>query len=187
MEDEKIIQALFRREEAGLSAIESAYGEQLHRIALRVCGNRQDAEEVINDTLSAVWDAIPPEHPRVLFSYIARITRNLSCNALRRSKAEKRVETVPFDEVMEELLPAFDGEDETAAESDRAAIGSAINVFLDRCNETDRTIFIRRYFYAEPVQDVARAVGLTRETTSQRLLRMRKSLKDVLKARGVHL
>lgn len=186
MEDEQVIQQLFRREEAGLSAIDSSYGNHLRRIALQICGNRQDAEEVVNDTLNAVWNTIPPEHPQVLFGFIARITRNLACKALRYRQAEKRAGTLSLDEMLEELLPAFE-EEEGLAVSDTSEITDAINAFLDRCSELDRTIFVKRYFSAEQVQEIAKTVNLTPGTTAQRLLRMRQSLAAVLQERGIRL
>ena len=187
MEDEQIIQKLFSRDESGLSAIETAYGGQLHNLALQICGNRQDAEEVMNDTLRAAWDAIPPERPRMLFAYLAGITRHLACKALRYRRAEKRAETVPFDAVMEEILPAFADGDENTAASDNADIVLALNAFLDSCSETDRAVFVRRYYTAEPVQKIADALGLTKDNVYQKLHRMRDTLACQLKEKGVHL
>ena len=187
MEDERIIQKLFQRDEAGLAAIETLYGGLLRRLSVQICGNQQDAEEIVNDTLAAAWDAIPPARPRVLYAFLARITRNLSCKALRYRQAEKRAGTVPLDDVMEELLPAFSGEDESAAESEKAAIAAVINDFLGRCGETDRTLFVRRYYFAEPVQSIAKVLGVSPDTVSQRLHRMRVNLAAELKLKGVHL
>ena len=187
MEDEQIIQKLFLRDESGLAAIETAYGGALRKVALRICGDRQDAEEIMNDTLTAVWDTIPPEHPRVLYAFLVKITRNLSCKALRYRQAEKRAGTVPLDAVMEELLSAFAVADEAAEESDKETISAVINDFLSRRNATDSILFVRRYFFAEPVQGIALDLGLTPVAASKRLHRMRESLADNLKEKGVHL
>ena len=65
MEDEKIIEMLFGREQEALGETERKYGRYLHTIAMRILGNREDSEECVNDTLLAAWNSIPPARPGI--------------------------------------------------------------------------------------------------------------------------
>ena len=62
--DQRIIDRLFARSEEGLTLLQTRYGKLCHRIALNLLGNREDAEECVNDTYLAVWNTIPPTAPR---------------------------------------------------------------------------------------------------------------------------
>ena len=63
MEDGKILSLLLARLEAGLEALAKKYGPRLLRTARNILGQAQDAEEAVNDTYLAVWNAIPPAQP----------------------------------------------------------------------------------------------------------------------------
>ena len=188
MEDNEIIRLLFARDELGLRNITDKYGRQMQTLAEQLCGNRQDAEEVVNDSLRGVWDAIPPERPSHFAAYLMRIVRNLACRRVRRETAQKRAGTVPVDEVAEEALAAFaEAENPAEQESDSAAIGYALNRFLEQCSPRDRVIFLRRYFYADSVAQIGSALQMDRAAVSMRLTRMRGRLAEILKAEGVWL
>ena len=188
MEDSEIIKLLFARDEQGLKSITEKYGRPMQTLAEQLCGNFQDAEEVVNDTLQGVWDAIPPEQPRHFLAYILCIVRNLSCHRVRKETAQKRAGTVPVEEVTEEMLAAVgNAESETDREADSAAISFVLNRFLSRCERTDRVIFLRRYFYADSVSQIADSIRMERTAVSMRLTRMRKKLAEELKAEGVWL
>lgn len=187
MEDNQIISLLFERDEKALAEISARYGPRMQSMAYNICGSREDAEEVVNDALQGVWNAIPPENPVALGPYIYRIVRNLACNVVRSRSAEKRAGTSSLDEITDELLAVFNppGEDET--ESDKAAIRAAMHRFLAGCETTDRIIFVRRYFYADAVQEIAEDLRMTRPAVSVRLQRMRKKLAEMLKNEGILL
>lgn len=187
MEDNQIISLLFARDERALKEITARYGGRMLSMARNICGSAEDADEVFNDALQGVWNAIPPENPAALGPYLYRIVRNLACNAVRKRNAEKRVGTSSFDEIGDELLAAFGppGEDET--ESEKLAIRAAIHRFLASSEATDRIIFVRRYFYADAVQEIAGALRMSRPAVTMRLQRMRKRLSEVLKEEEIHL
>lgn len=78
MEDNLIIEKLFRRSEDAIADVSEKYEANCMKIAERIVNNKEDAEECVNDTFLAVWNNIPPERPNPLSAYIYRITRNVA-------------------------------------------------------------------------------------------------------------
>ena len=63
MDDKRIIELLFARDEQALREIEEKYGGLCRYIASNVLAMNEDIEECCNDILLAIWNAIPPDCP----------------------------------------------------------------------------------------------------------------------------
>ena len=185
MEDRTIIALLFERNEQGLAELSAKYGKEMKKTAENICRSPEDAEEVCNDTLSAVWSSIPPEYPRILPAYVYQIVRNLAAKVVRKRTAAKRDGTVSYDALADEIGDAFLVADD--AGTDSAEIVKVIDRFLHECGETDRLIFVRRYYYADDLPDVAAAAHSTVGAVSVRLTRMRAKLRAMLEEGGIRL
>ena len=72
MEDQKIIELYFDRNETAISETDKKYGSYCHTIAYRILQNLPDAEECVNDTWLRAWDAMPPQRPSVLRQFWRR-------------------------------------------------------------------------------------------------------------------
>ena len=90
MDEKQIIALFFQRSEDAIAQAQAAYGPMCRNIALRLLGSEEDAQECLNDTWHSLWNAIPPERPKRLRAYIARITRNLAMKRLTGRNAQKR-------------------------------------------------------------------------------------------------
>ena len=183
MEDSRIIELYWERDERAISQTEKKYGKYCHSIAMGILRNELDAEECVSDTYLRVWEAIPPHRPERLPSFIGRITRNVSINRYIRDRAQKRngFTEVIFDEVAE-IVP----DPESAADAmDDRIISDAINAFLATLPKRTRIIFVRRYWYMSTVADIADALGLSESNVKVTLLRTRKKLRAHLLKEGI--
>ena len=90
MEDEKIVMLYFERNETAIRETEQKYGKYCYAIAYNILHSREDSDECVNDTLNRAWNAIPPERPTKLRSFLARITRNVAIDRYRYDSAQKR-------------------------------------------------------------------------------------------------
>lgn len=186
MEDYEIIELFFRRSEEAVTAASRKYGAYCRSVAANILPNREDVEECLNDTWLAAWDSIPPNRPEKLSVYLARIARNTALNRRKEQSAQKRGGGV-VDAVLEELhemIPCGSTVDEAL---DEIVLRDAINAFLRAQPKLKRTIFIRRYWAMEPVNDIAGALGLRRGQTATILYRLRRELKDHLEKEGITL
>ena len=90
MEDEKIVELFWARDEDAIKETELKYNDLCHYIAKNFLALREDREECVNDALLALWNSIPPERPKSLRAYLSSIVRNIAISRTRASNAWKR-------------------------------------------------------------------------------------------------
>ena len=185
MDDLTIVELYHRRDEQAIAESDKKYGAMCHSIALHLLVLREDAEECVNDTWHAAWNRMPPDRPSVLGAFFGRITRNLSISRWRREHAKKRYDGIEI--LLSELEDCVPAPRTLEEEPDRQQLAQSISAWLDRLTEEDRRLFIRRYWYGDPVKELAAERGETVNVLSQRLLRLRRSLRAFLESEGVEL
>jgi len=181
MEDQKILRLLWERAECAIEALAKRFGKRLMAIATNILGTVQDAEESVNDTYLAVWNAIPPKKPDPLAGFVYKTGRNISLDRLKYNTATKR--DGRYDASIDELancIPAPALEETVDAKE----LGTAINRFLGTLSADNRALFLRRYWFGDPVQEIARDLNLRQNAASVRLNRMRMQLRTYLIKEG---
>lgn len=184
MEDSKIIELYFARNEAAISETDKKYGAYCHAIAYRILRCLPDSEECVNDTWLRAWNAMPPQKPGVLRQFLAKITRNLSLDRWRNAQAEKRGGGEAA-LALEELSECVSGDGDPATQLELAELKRAIAGFLQTLPERDRDIFLRRYFYLEKPEQIAKAYLLKKANVRLILSRTRQKLREHLTKEGL--
>lgn len=183
MEDIDIIDLFGARDERAIVESGTKYGRYCSAIASRIVGNSEDAEECVSDTWLAAWNAIPPARPANLRIFLGKIARNIAIVRRREATAQKRgggLGALPLEE-LEECITSGKEIDEKLRQEELTAV---INDFLAGQPAASRKIFVRRYWYCDPVEDIAKASGLGVSTVKMRLKRMRDRLRDRLEKEG---
>ena len=177
MNDEAIIDLYFARNEQAIAETEKSYGRVCMQVSMNILESRPDAEECVNDTYLKTWNTIPPTRPNSLSAFVCRIARNLSLNRLRDLRREKRNReiTLSLDE-LEACIPA--------AVEDAGELSTLLNDFLEGLDETNRVLFMGRYWYSYAIDDLAALMGLTDKAVYMRLHKTREKLRAYLAERG---
>lgn len=186
MEDSQLVQLFWDRDERAIPATAEVYGNYCFAVAHNILDSTQDAEECVNDTWLHAWNAIPPQRPKALSPFLARITRNLALHMLRRNRAKKRGGG-EIELVFEELAECVSGRDWVEQAVDERELTRAINDFLAGLPAEKRKIFVRRYWYAERVATIAKGTGMTENRVSVTLHRLRAALRTFLEERGFRI
>jgi RNA polymerase sigma-70 factor (ECF subfamily) len=187
MDDKDIIEEFWARSEAAISAVSDKYTKYCRSIAFNILGNAEDAEEVINDAYHRLWNAIPPARPDSLRAFVGKTTRNLSLDRLEKMQAEKRgggqftVLLSELEDCLADSKNAFDDLLETEA------ITHALNNFLSEQQAENRRIFVRRYWRAASIEEIAADFGMTKGKVKTILFRMRGKLRSHLESEGINL
>jgi RNA polymerase sigma-70 factor (ECF subfamily) len=183
MDDLKIVQLYWDRDEQAIPATADKYGSYCTSIAKNILGNKEDAEECVNDTYLNAWNSMPPHRPSVLSTFLGKITRNLSFNRYKHNTADKRGGGELL-VVLDELADCVSGKDDMEQEFDHQELVKAINAFLDTLPRGKRSIFICRYWYTDSISDIANRHGMKDGAVSMTLNRLRANLHDYLLERG---
>ena len=186
MDDAKIVQLYWDRDEQAIPVTANKYGNYCTSIAINILGNREDAEECVNDTYMNAWNSMPPHRPNILSTFLGKIVRNLSIKRYKHNTADKRgggQATVVLDEIAEFVSDT----DSVEKEIDHRELVKAIDSFLDRLPTDKRSIFVCRYWYFDSVSDIANRFGMTENNVSVTLNRLRLKLHNYLLERGFEL
>ena len=181
MDDKTIIELLWNRVESVIETLAARFGRRLRATAQNILGSVRDAEEAVNDTYLAVWNAVPPHRPDPLPGFVYRIGRNQALNRRRANLAGRR--SANYDLSLDELAGCIPG---PALEETLEAreLGRAMDTFLDTISRESRVIFLRRYWFGDSVRDIARGLGMTENAVSVRLSRTREKLRTYLNKEG---
>ena len=185
-DDAMIVKLFWDRDEKALTEASKSYGRFCSSIAGNILDNEQDVEECVNDTFLSAWNSIPPQKPSVLAPYLGRITRNLAINRYKKNHAEKRGGG-SAELILEELQEVIPGGIPADSELLRKEMLEVISRFLSSLSPDKRKIFVRRYWYADPLSKISSATGLSENHIAVSLSRMRKTLHKLLQEGGFDL
>lgn len=184
MDDQKIIDLYFDRNEQAITETDVKYGRLCHSIAYNILSNREDSEECVNDTYIGVWNAIPPTRPNNFMAFVCRIARNLSLKRLEFLKREKRSADVILS--LDELSAVLPDERYAPDASDED-VGRLISQFLRTQKADVRNVFIRKYYFFDSVKEIAERYSFTESKVKNMLFYTRNKLKDYLIKEGVEI
>ena len=183
LEDSKIISLFYERSEQAIAELERKYGAAVVKTASNILSSKQDVEECANDTYLGVWNTIPPQNPNSLISYVCKIARNIATLKFHSNTAIKR--NGQYDLVLDELEECIPSAVNVESDYEVKELSDAISHFLDTLKYEDRFFFIRRYWYADSVSDIAAMTQRDSHLISVHLFRTREKLYHYLKEEGL--
>ena len=178
MEDVKIIDLYWQRNENAIAETDNKYGAYCHTISYNILKVHEDAEECVSDTYQHAWESIPPERPSKLKIWLGVVVRNITIDLCRKNHAQKRYDE--FNVLLSELDDCVPSGESVEQIADAKVLAEVMNIWLSKLTPDDRKIFIRRYWYGEAVSAIAKSRGLSANALTQKLHRMRCSLKSHL-------
>ena len=183
MEDTTILDLYFARDEQAIAETHRKYGAYCFSLANSILNDQQDAEEAVNDTYLKTWNAIPPRRPTVLRLFLAKITRNTAFTRWRNLSAGKRGGG-EMALVLDELSGCIAAPGSVEDGMNARELAKAIRSFLDTIPPREQDIFLRRYFFVEESDVIARRYGMKTATVQRTLSRTRMKLKQYLTREG---
>ncbi|MBQ3507183.1 MAG: sigma-70 family RNA polymerase sigma factor [Clostridia bacterium] len=183
MDDEKIVELYWKRDEKAIEETDFKYKKYLFSIAYNVVHDRLDCEECLNDTYLGAWNAIPPTRPTVLKAFLTTIMRRL---AIKRYHSRSRQDRIPSEMTvsLSELEDFVAGDEDIGADFDAERLGYIISDFIRSLSERRQFIFMSRYYVADPIDTIAGDLGVSRSTVNKELAAIRSALKEELESEG---
>lgn len=184
MEDEKIIELYWQRDQDAIMHTDKKYGRLCKKISYNILSSAEDCEECVSDTYMTVWNSLPPQRPKYFPAFISAIARNLSLMRVRERYAKKRGGG-ELDLVLDELCDTFAAPDSVEAEYECKELADAVSLFLGALSADERYMFISRYWLVMPVQDIAQRLNCSCGKISTSLFRTRQKLQRYLSQEGL--
>ena len=184
MDDSEIIALYFQRSEEAITQTASKYGKYYYQIAYHILSSREDSEESVNDTYLAAWKTMPPRRPTILSAFLGKLTRYISLDRWKKRSAQKRGGgQVALS--LEKLEECISGGSNPEKEVDRKELLRYLNRFLDALPETQRKVFVCRYWYLESIPEIAARFGFSESKVTAMLHRLREKLRTRLQLEGL--
>jgi RNA polymerase sigma-70 factor (ECF subfamily) len=166
-------------------ALVGRYQGRLYGLAWRIVGQRQDAEDVVQQTFLSVLEHLDSFREESSFAtWLLRIATNLALKVLRKRRG---LPTVPLQSADPESYarlphPEFIAQwrDGPEALAQRAEVRHLLEQALAELDDKYRLVFVLRDLEGLSVRDTASALGLTEATVKVRLLRARLQLRERL-------
>jgi RNA polymerase sigma-70 factor (ECF subfamily) len=148
------------------------HSRSVFRLAYRITGNEQDAEDVVQDTFIRAYRQIARFESRSSFAtWLYRVAVNCSHDQLRR-----RPRTVP-QRSGDDQGDALSGLADVSAGSNpervlmSREIERRVRDGLDSLSETERAAFILRHFEGLSIEEIGRSLGLAASATKHSVFR----------------
>ena len=184
MEDAQIVELYWQRSDTAIEETAAKFGRYCLKIAANVLADRLDAEECVNDTWLAAWNSMPDNRPAALAPYLGKITRNFALDRLAQRRRQKRGGGAA-DLALSELEECLAGQGSPERAVEDREIAECIDAFLRTLPRMERAVFVARYWYMAPTEEIARRFDFTPGKVSGMLFRTRKKLRKALIKEGL--
>ncbi len=183
-DDQRILELFAERNEAALRQLSQKYGGACRKLAAQILGSEQDAEEVLNDALLRLWNAIPPQKPDDLFRFLCRTVRNLALERVRSRKRQKRGGGLPEFPLDSPAAQQLASPENVETLLDYSLTVDSVNRFLRTLPPDACSVFIMRYGRGCSVKEIAGMFDFTQSKVLVTLLRTRNQLRKWLENEG---
>ena len=178
MQEEVILQKMQSGDPAGLEALMERYIPYVSKVVWNILRNAiptEDGEEVVSDVFLTAWRQAKDLRPGAVKAWLAAVARNRAKSRLRKAGRE-----LPLKEDVLEIPGPDDPPNDLEQAEERRLVRQAVDALPGQ----DREIFLRYYYYAQTVQEIAEQMGMNGSTVKTRLHRGRTKLKQTLTGEG---
>lgn len=183
MDDDKIVNLYWQRDESAIRETESKYGKYLIRIAYNVLFDLEDSKESVNDTYLKAWNSMPPHKPGILSTYLGKITRQTSIDRYRKKNSQKRRGS-EYVISLSELEECVSKEAAPEQAIELQVLADAISAYLRSLPGENRNIFVCRYYFMDSIREISAYSGASESKIKSILYRTRNGLKSYLEKEG---
>ena len=183
MLDREIVALYWKRSEEAITQTQRKYGKYCLSIARNILPVMEDAQECVNDTYMAAWEAMPPHKPKILSTFLGKLTRRISIDRWRHLSAQKRGgDTVTL--ALEELEECIASNSDPQKQVEAKELGQIISRFLKGQDDLERTVFVRRYYGLRKIEEITHEFGISESNAKTMLFRTRNKLREYLEKEG---
>jgi len=183
MTDKEIVGLYWAREEKAIEQTKLKYEIYLMKMSYNILNDKEDSQEAVNDTYLAAWNSMPENRPDNLKLYLGTIIRRISIDFFRKRISRKRSDS-EFALSYEELGDCLSDNQMPDQEFEAKELALEIQTFLMKLKKKERVAFVRRYYYSDPMKEIAEGFKMTEGSMKTMLFRIRQRLRQHLCEKG---
>jgi RNA polymerase sigma-70 factor (ECF subfamily) len=177
--DEDAVARARSGDEAAFRGLVERHGRRIFRLAYRMTGNEQDAEDVVQETFLRAYRHLDDFEARSqVGSWLYRIAANCAYDVLRGRQRREALVAVDPGEDEAVSMPSQDPTPERLAIS--AEVRARVRAAMERMSVLERSAFVLRHFEGMTTEEIGRALGLETSATKQSVFRAVRKLRQVL-------
>ncbi len=182
MDEKTLVERAKQGDKAALSQLVHKYSERVYNLALRILRNREDAEDVLQETFLTVIEKIHTFDGRSsFFTWVYRIATNASLMRLRKKKVvfQQLNDNPDFQESVESRVFIDWSQDPSVNVYDEE-VKKKIDEAINKLSDIYRGVFILRDIEGLSIKETSEILQITEENVKIRLRRARQFLRDYL-------
>lgn len=174
MKEREIIELITNGEELGLKELQINYSPLIRYIISPILKDSREQEECLSEVMMKIWNKIRLYDPEKgsWNAWVTSIARNTALNRLRKTKPEMSFEDLPSDVPSSELTP-----EEMLIKKEREQL---LNKALSKLSQNENAIFYRKYYYLQPISQIASELSMTERAVEGKLYRIKQKLRKLL-------
>lgn len=177
IDDQHYISLTLNGDSSAFAILVDRYKDLVYTLTLRMLKNREEAEEVAQDTFIKLYKSLNRFKGDSKFStWIYRVAYNASLDRLKKNK--KYFNNVAIDEYTEHQVKTIDNALSKLEEEERS---QAIQKCIEQLPSEDAFILTLYYFEGQSLDEISKVIDLTPNNVKVKLFRSRKKLATIMK------
>jgi len=172
-----IIERVARRDDAALKLLYDRAGSRLYGVALRVVGQREAAEDVLQEAFLAIWRTAAGYHATLSppLAWMGMIVRSRALDHLRRRVSDRAHLTQEFDDAVAQTLQGGDPTpaDLTEASQEATALHQCLGRLENRQREVVSLAYLRDMSHGELAEQLQLPLGTVKTWIRRSLEKLR--------------
>jgi RNA polymerase sigma factor (sigma-70 family) len=146
-------------------------------LAFRICGNREEAEEIAQDAFIKAYKSLGNFKMRSSFAtWLYRIVYNSAISLIRTRKKVISLEDFPGN--ISDSISYSDSEAESKVEEDYR--NTLLNIALQKISEEEKGLISLYYFEEMTIDEISEVTGLNKSTIKVKLFRARQKMLEII-------
>ena len=184
-QEQRLVDAARRGDEAAFESLVRLYEKRVFALAVRMCGNSEDAAEAAQEAFLAAWQGLRFFRGDSSFStWLYRLTSNACVDLLRREGRHRSVAASSLDDDGELNRDVPDTAPSPQEEAERRELRAQIEEGLRALSPEHRQVLILREMHQLSYDEIADTLDLDVGTVKSRISRGRKQLRNFLLRSG---
>ena len=178
LDENKLISRASGGDPSAFNQLMGMHEKRMYAVALRMCGNREDAQDCLQEAMLRVYRAIGGFKGQSSFgTWVYRITMNTCLDELRRKKNKQNVS---FDNLLDQGWSPADDSASPEKKVMQIEMRKSISTSIQELPEDMRSAIIMRDIHGYSYDEIADILGVNVGTIKSRISRGREKLREKL-------